>query len=82
MNINKAKIVYQYFDYANVNGVRYYGKYVFNAKAQAYDFIAYGKCTPLASNIVNVTRTYLECKQVDEDTNRMEIHASFLDMYF
>lgn len=42
----------------------------------------YGKCTPLASNIVNVTRTYLECKQVDEDTNRMEIHASFLDMYF
>ena len=36
----------------------------------------YGKCEPIASNIVNVTRNYLQCAQTDEDINRLDIHSN------
>lgn len=36
----------------------------------------YQKCEPIASNIVNVTRNYLEYKQIDEDSNRIDIQTA------
>lgn len=36
----------------------------------------YQKCEPIASNIVNVTRTYLECNQIDADPNRIVVQAA------
>lgn len=42
----------------------------------------YQKCTPIGSNIINVTRNYLEFEQTDCDSNRLEIHTSILDIYF
>ena len=42
----------------------------------------YSKCEATASNIVNVTRNYLECEQIDQDTHRVDIHTTILDMRF
>ena len=42
----------------------------------------YQKCMPIGSNIINVTRNYLEFEQTDRDSNRLEIHTTILDMYF
>ena len=42
----------------------------------------YGKCEPIGSNIVNVTRNYLECKQIDQDVERIDIHTTLWDMYY
>lgn len=42
----------------------------------------YQKCEATASNIVNVTRNYLECEQIDQDTHRVDIHTTILDMRF
>ena len=42
----------------------------------------YHKCEPISSNVVNVTRDYLECEQIDQDSNRMDIHTTLLDMYY
>lgn len=42
----------------------------------------YHKCEPSASNIVNVTRNYLECEQIDQDSNLMDVHATILDMFY
>jgi len=42
----------------------------------------YHKCEPTASNIVNVTRNYLECEQIDHDTHNINIHTTILDMYY
>ena len=42
----------------------------------------YQKCEPIASNIVNVTRNYLECEQIDKDVKRIDAHMTVLDMYF
>lgn len=42
----------------------------------------YQKCEPTASNIVNVTRNYLECEQTDKDANRIDVHMTVWDMYF
>lgn len=42
----------------------------------------YQKCEPIASNIVNITRNYLECEQIDEATRRIDIHPTILDMSY
>lgn len=42
----------------------------------------YHKCEPTGSNIVNVTRNYLECEQIDQDSNRVDIHTTILDMLY
>lgn len=42
----------------------------------------YEKCTPVASNVVEVTRNFYECSQKDTDSTRLRIHASVLDMEF
>lgn len=42
----------------------------------------YQKCEATASNIVNVTRNYLECEQIDQDAHRVDIHTTILDMRF
>lgn len=42
----------------------------------------YHKCEPTGSNIVNVTRNYLECEQIDQDPNRVDIHTTILDMFY
>ena len=42
----------------------------------------YHKCEPTGSNIVNVTRNYLECEQIDQAPNRVDIHTTILDMFY
>lgn len=42
----------------------------------------YHKCEPIGSNIVNVTRNYLKCEQIDQDPNRVDIHTTILDMFY
>ena len=42
----------------------------------------YYKCEPTGSNIVNVTRNYLECEQIDQDVERIDIRTTILDMYY
>lgn len=42
----------------------------------------YEKCSPVCSNVVNVTRNYLECEQVDHAPNQMDIHTTILDMRY
>ena len=42
----------------------------------------YHKCEATASNVVNVTRNYLECEQIDQDPHPVDIHTTILDMYY
>ena len=42
----------------------------------------YKKCTPVKSNVVEVTLNSIECSQTDEDMSRLDIHAPVLDMGF
>lgn len=42
----------------------------------------YQKCEPVASNVVMVTRNYLECEQVDDDLRRIDVHTTILDMSY
>lgn len=42
----------------------------------------YDKCEAIASNIVNVTRSYLECVQVDKAPNQMEILNTLIGARF
>ena len=42
----------------------------------------YQKCCPIKSNVVKVEYQYTECKQIDKDNDKLEIHVPLLDIYF
>ena len=48
-----------------------------NEEVDRYNVVVfnYDKCSVIGSNVVQVTRNYFECKQVDQDENIMDIHA-------
>ena len=41
----------------------------------------YEKCMPIKSNVVEVTTNYVECQQVDEDEELLNINTTLLDMW-
>lgn len=42
----------------------------------------YDKCCPITSNIVNVTHNYLECEQIDNAPNYIDVRTTVLDMHY
>lgn len=42
----------------------------------------YNKCSAVGSNIVKITRNFLDCTQIDHAPNQLDIHMPFLDMYY
>lgn len=54
----------------------------YNEEIDRYNVVVfnYNKCIPTSSNVVNVTRNYLACKQIDDDPNKIDVHASVLSM--
>ncbi len=42
----------------------------------------YNKCEPISSNVVSVTRNYLECEQINFDKKRINIHASTFNTHY
>ncbi len=42
----------------------------------------YEKCEAVGSNVVCVTRNYLEYKQIDQDSNRIDVNSIYLDMRY
>lgn len=42
----------------------------------------YKKCYPIKSNLVKVKQQYIECSQLDNDVEHIDIHPTILDMYY
>lgn len=55
-----------------------------HSKLDRYNVVVfnYNKCHPIKSNLVQVKNQYVECNQIDNDAERIDIHPTILDMYF
>lgn len=42
----------------------------------------YDKCVVSGSNVVNVTRNYIKCEQIDDAPSRIDVHTTILDMHY
>lgn len=42
----------------------------------------YDKCCPIASNVVNVTHNYLECEQIDNAPNYIDVRTTGYNMHY
>lgn len=42
----------------------------------------YAKCSAVKSNEVKIIENYLDCQQIDTDSEKLDIHATLFDMYY